>query len=117
MDAEEALRRVRQIVPMLRVDVTTAIRSHAVLEAANDMVASRELAGVNTEFALTFNTMRNALGLKVALDLARIFDLSENRSPEKQEQGVHSGLGGPARKARREIRFGAGRGGLVCRWP
>ena len=86
MDTEEAIRRVRQIVPMLRVDVTTAIRSHAVLEAANDMVARRELAGVNTEFALTFNTMRNALGLKVALDLARIFDLSENRSPEKQDK-------------------------------
>ena len=43
MDTEEALRRVRQIAPMLRVDVRTAVRSHAVLEAANDIVARGEL--------------------------------------------------------------------------
>ena len=83
MDTEEALRRVRRIAPILSDDVRTAVRSHAVLEAANDTIPR----GVkNHEFAATFNAIQNALGLKLALELARIFDLSKRGPPQEQDK-------------------------------
>jgi hypothetical protein len=78
MNTDEALRRVRQIAPMLGDDVRTAVQTHAVLEAANDTIPR----GVNHEFAATFNAIQNALALKLALELARIFDLSK-RPPQR----------------------------------
>ncbi|AUW43861.1 hypothetical protein [Rhizobium leguminosarum] len=38
LNTEEALRRVRLIVPMLVADVQTAVLLHAVLEASNDTI-------------------------------------------------------------------------------
>jgi hypothetical protein len=84
MNTEEALRRVRLIAPMLRDEVRTAILSRAILEAANDAIP-KGLGGVHTEFAATFNAVQNALALKLALELARIFDLSANRHPSEEQ--------------------------------
>jgi hypothetical protein len=83
MNTDEALRRVRQIAPMLGDDVRTAVQTHAVLEAANDTIPR----GVkNHEFAATFNAIQNALALKLALELAGIFDLSKRPPPEEQDK-------------------------------
>jgi hypothetical protein len=84
MNTEEALRRVRLITPMLRDEVRTAILSHAILEAANDTIP-KGLGGVHTEYAPTFNAVQNALALKLALELARIFDLSASRGPPEEQ--------------------------------
>lgn len=78
METEEALRRVRLIVPMLRQDVSTAVTSHAVMEAANDTIP-RGLTGHHTEFVDTYHAVQNALALKLTMDIARIFDLSDTR--------------------------------------
>ncbi|MBM7043596.1 hypothetical protein [Rhizobium lusitanum] len=75
LSTEEALRRVRSIVPMLVADVQTAVLSHAVLEASNDTIPAG-MKGRWTEFNETYNAVQNALTLKLALDIARIFDVS-----------------------------------------
>jgi hypothetical protein len=87
MDTEEALRRVKLISPMLRADVARAILSHAIMEAANDTIP-KGMAGTNTIFSDTYFGTQNALALKLAMDLARIFDLSEGGrySPEEQDK-------------------------------
>jgi hypothetical protein len=85
MDTEEALRRIRRITLMLRDDIATAVTSHAVLEAGNGTIPGG-LIGVDTEFVATFNAMQYALTMKLALDLARIFDLSERNPREAQDK-------------------------------
>lgn len=81
MDTSEALRRVRLIVPMLRNDVRTAVLSHTVMEAANEIIPPG-LKGIDCAFVGTYNAIQNALTLKLALDVARIFDVSDpNRYP------------------------------------
>jgi AbiU2 len=86
MDTEEALRRVRQITPMLLDNITTAVLSRAVLGAANDTIP-KGLVGVDSDFVPTFTAIQNALALKLSLDLARILDLSTGKRaypPHKQ---------------------------------
>jgi hypothetical protein len=86
MDAEDALRRLKLILPMLRRDVTTAVRSHAVMEAANDTIPNG-LNASHTVLADTYFAVQDALTLKLVMDLARIFDLSRGRfSPEEQDK-------------------------------
>jgi hypothetical protein len=85
LSTEEALRRVKSIVPMLVADVQTAILSHAVLEASNDTVPPG-MKGYWTEFNETYNAVQNALTLKLALDVARIFDLSISARYPAEEQ-------------------------------
>jgi AbiU2 len=87
MDTEEALRRVKLIAPMLRRDVETAILSHAVMEAANDTIP-KGMASTYSDFGGTYFAVQNSLALKLAMDLARIFDLSEGSRypPEKQDK-------------------------------
>jgi hypothetical protein len=64
-------------------DVRTAVQTHAVLEAANDTIPR---GMKNHEFAATFNVIQNGLALKLALELARIFDLSKGSPPEEQDK-------------------------------
>ncbi len=85
LNTEEALRRVRLIVPMLVADVQTAVLSHAVLEASNDKIP-KGMKGHWTEFNETYNAVQNALTLKLALDIARIFDLSTSARFPAEEQ-------------------------------
>lgn len=60
---------------MLRSDVRTAILSHEVMEAANEVVPNG-MAGIRSEFFDTYGAVQNALALKLAMDLARIFDVT-----------------------------------------
>src|SRR5580698_5739206 len=87
MDTQEALRRVRQITPMLELDVRRAIRSQAVLSAANETIA-KGLDGILTAFSDTYDAGQYAVTMALALDLARIFDLSESKryAPENQDK-------------------------------
>ncbi|MGR9268163.1 AbiU2 domain-containing protein [Rhizobium leguminosarum] len=85
LTTDEALRRVRSIVPMLVADVQTAILSHAVLEASNDTIPPG-MKGYWTEFNETYNAVQNALTLKLALDVARIFDISASARYPAEEQ-------------------------------
>ncbi|NKL18476.1 hypothetical protein GFM07_05075 [Rhizobium leguminosarum bv. viciae] len=70
---------------MLVADVQTAILSHAVLEASNDTIPSG-MKGHWTEFNETYNAVQNALTLKLALDVARIFDISLSARYPVEEQ-------------------------------
>jgi hypothetical protein len=85
MDTEDALRRVKSITPMMRRDVGTAVLSHAVMEAANDTIP-KGMAGTHTVFSDIYFATQNALALKLAMDLARIFDLSEGGRYPPDEQ-------------------------------
>lgn len=85
LKTDEALRRVRLITPMLRSDVKTAILSHAVMEASNDVIP-KGMKGLHSDFINTYNAVQNALALKLAMDLARIFDLSEGGRYTAEEQ-------------------------------
>lgn len=87
MDVNEALRRVRLILPMLMADVRTAIHSHAVMEAMNAIVPI-ETKGLRSPHVATYDAVHTALVLKFAMDLARIFDLSDptHRPAHKQRQ-------------------------------
>jgi hypothetical protein len=89
MDTKEALRRVKLISPMLRTDVSRAVLSHAIMEAVNDAVP-KGMAGTNTVFSDSYFGTQNALALKLAMDLARIFDLSEGTRYPPETQGKAS---------------------------
>jgi AbiU2 len=100
MDTEEALRRVKLIAPMLRRDVETAILSHAVMEAANDTIP-KGMASTYSDFVDTYSAVQNALSLKLMMDLARIFDLSEggpSHPREKQDKASIQVLGALLRR-------------------
>jgi hypothetical protein len=85
METTKALRRVRLITPMMREDVGTAVLSNVVMQAANNTIP-KGLKGTYTPFSSIYSAGQNALALKLAMDLARIFDLSENRKPEAQDK-------------------------------
>lgn len=87
MNTAEALRRVQVILPMLRDDVRTAVLSHAVMEASNDIIPSG-MKGLHCEFTDTYGAVQNALALKLSMDLARIFDLSRGKrfAPAEQDK-------------------------------
>jgi hypothetical protein len=82
MDTTEALRRIRRITPMMRKDVETADLSFLVMEIP------KGLEDASTPFSNIYLAGQNALALKLAMDLARIFDLSKNKQspPEKQDK-------------------------------
>jgi hypothetical protein len=83
LNTEEALRRVRLITPVLRGDVETAICSHAIMESANGIIP-KGVARLEIDSADTYHAVQTALTIKVAMDLARIFDRPERRPLEKQ---------------------------------
>jgi hypothetical protein len=81
MDTTEALRRIGRIAPMMRKDVETADLSSLVMEAANNTIPK----GLEGSTPLSHIYLAgHALALKLAMDLARIFDHSKNRPLEKQ---------------------------------
>lgn len=84
VESKEALERIEKIVPMLRHDVETAILSYEVMEAQNAIVPPG-LKGYQTEFVQTYDAIQNALVLKLAMDIARVFDTSTGRPIERQD--------------------------------
>jgi hypothetical protein len=89
MDTTEVVERVHQIMPMLIADIRAAIRSHAALEA-NNAIISKGLKGLQSEYFYTYNSIQNALTLKLAMDIARIFDISDTRRRSAEKQGKSS---------------------------
>ena len=87
MDGEEALRRVKLITPMLGQDVRTTVASHSVMEACNDVIPPRHERNPY-HFNETYGVVQNALSLKLAMDIARIFDVGQNPKfpPETQDK-------------------------------
>jgi len=85
MNTSEALRRVRLITPMLLKDVETAILSHAVMEVAGEIIPAG-MKGINPLFAETYQAIQHALSLKLAMDIARIFDISNPKRYSREEQ-------------------------------
>jgi AbiU2 len=79
IDAVDALGRVRLISPRLREDVGTAVVSSILLNAANNTIPNG-LGPVYTPFGRAYLGGQNALSLKLAMDLARIFDLSVGKN-------------------------------------
>ena len=77
---------------MLRHDVETAILSHEVMEAQNAIVPPG-LKGYQTDFVQTYGAIQNALVLKLAMDVARVFDVSLGRPPERQDMASIPVLG------------------------
>ncbi|WP_091132731.1 hypothetical protein [Microvirga guangxiensis] len=71
------MRRVEIIVPMLGDDIRYAIEIAETMEAANRIVPIG-LEGREIKGASTYATIQNSLALKLALDVARIFDVSDN---------------------------------------
>ncbi|OHV82623.1 hypothetical protein [Rhizobium sp. LCM 4573] len=94
MDVDEALRRIKLIAPMLRQDVGTAVASHSVMEACNDVIP-RGMNGIHTVYNDTYGIVQNALALKLAMDIARIFDVGQNPKfpPETQDKASVQVLG------------------------
>ncbi|RVJ77295.1 hypothetical protein CN168_19955 [Sinorhizobium medicae] len=77
---------------MLRHDVETAILSHEVMEAQNAIVP-KGLEGQHTDFVHTYGAIQNALVLKLALDVARVFDFSLRYPVERQDMASIPVLG------------------------
>lgn len=84
MDCNEAIERILKIVPMLRRDVKTAILSHEVMEAQNAIVPPG-LKGYQADFVQTYEAIQNSLVLKLAMDVARVFDCSAGRPLDRQD--------------------------------
>ncbi len=58
--------------------------SHEVMEAQNAIVPPG-LKGYQTDFVQTYGAIQNALVLKLAMDVARVFDVSTGRPAERQD--------------------------------
>lgn len=84
VDFKDAIERIEKVLPMLRQDIETAILSHEVMEAQNAVVPPG-LRGYQTDFVQTYNAIQNALVLKLAMDVARVFDFSVGRPVDRQD--------------------------------
>ena len=73
---EEAIRRVDEIVVMSATDFRAASRTYVVWKSSNDIIAF-QMKDVRGKNAHSFNVIQNSLLMKLALDVARIFDHSD----------------------------------------
>ena len=85
MLTEKAVERVEAIVSLLLPDIKIAIDVCETMEAANEVVA-QHLAGRHIDGMDAFNVVQHSLALKLALDLARIFDVSQGRHLDTQDK-------------------------------
>lgn len=85
LSVEEAVRRVEAVVDLLIKDVRHALALHISLEVANNILPPA-LEGQFIEGAQTFMLTRQALMMKLALDVARIYDWSARYTVEQQDK-------------------------------
>lgn len=76
MNTDEAVRRVKLIVEALLADVGAAVTTHVTMETLNETIPAA-LGNQPANPAYTFNAIQGALTQKVAMDIARIFDVTE----------------------------------------
>jgi hypothetical protein len=86
LSTDEAMRRVKLIVNLLLDDVRMAVTTHVTMQTLNETIPA--LGDRPTDPAYTVKAIQDALALKVAMDAARIFDVSEGRqyTVEKQDK-------------------------------
>lgn len=77
--------RVEAIVPLFISDIKIAIDVCETMESANECV-SVALSGFAFDGAEAFNIVQHSLALKLASDIARIYDLSGGKSLDKQDK-------------------------------
>ncbi|MCA3639364.1 MAG: hypothetical protein INF13_11135 [Methylobacterium sp.] len=82
--AEEAVRRVKLIVNLLLDDVRMAVTAHVTMETLNDTIPA--LGDQPTDPAYTVKAIQDAPASKVAMNVARIFDVTENGRYPAEEQ-------------------------------
>ena len=73
---EEAIRRVDEIVLMSARDFRAAEQTYVVWKSSNDIIAF-QMKDVKGKNAFSFNVIQHSLLMKLALDVARIFDHSD----------------------------------------
>ena len=84
MHTEEAVRRTKLIVNLLLDDVRMAVTTHVTMQTLNETIPA--LGDQPTDPAYTVKAIQDALALKVAMDAARIFDVTENGQYPAEEQ-------------------------------
>lgn len=73
ISTETALDRITSIVPMLATDVRIALAVYATMEAGNKIIAER-LGDRPRPGADTFNLIQNSLTMRLAIEVAKIYD-------------------------------------------
>jgi hypothetical protein len=68
---------------MLLDDIRNAVELTETMEAANQIVPPA-LEGRQVDWGEPYNIIQNSLALKLAIDVARIYDVSEHRNLDKQ---------------------------------
>jgi hypothetical protein len=81
---EEALRRVDAILPMLYQDVWIALRLRCVMDAANQIAVP--LFEKPSYVGDTLAVVTNSMHVRLALDLARIYDVGTARRLDDQDK-------------------------------
>ena len=84
VEKNEAIRRVELIGKMLIADVRNASQTRAVFDAGNNTLP--KILDKNIRGAHALNIIQRSLIMKLALDVARIFDVSENRELVNQDK-------------------------------
>lgn len=84
ISTDEACRRIDAIAPLLLWDVRRLLETRAVMEAGNQLVIQHGL--LVGEAAETYNIIQTRLAMMLALDLARVLDVSVGRSKDKQDK-------------------------------
>lgn len=80
----EAQRRIDAIAPMLLWDVRRLLDTRSIMDAANRMVIARGLVvGPRAE---PYNIIQQRLAMMLAVDLARVFDVSGSRHLDNQDK-------------------------------
>ena len=85
MQTEKAVERVEAIVSLLLPDIKIAIGVCETMEAANEVVA-HHLSGRHIDGIEAFNVVQHSLAIKLTMDLARIFDVSQGRPLDTQDK-------------------------------
>lgn len=86
---EDAIARIRSMIPLLRQETENAIRLQASLESANDVV-QRELRGRQFYGADCFNDVKLATQLYLSITLAKLFELPKPRSRQSAAKKLNS---------------------------
>jgi hypothetical protein len=82
---QEAVRRVQAIVPLVADDIRQSIEIAETMEAGNRIVPPG-LNGREFDGASAYTVIHYSLALKLALDVARIFDVSGGRELDTQDK-------------------------------
>lgn len=84
IEVEEAMRRIDAIHPLLYADIWTATRTLRLMDSANEMLRELDFTTQQSPTSGTFNLVFNSVQIRLAFDLARIYDLTKDQPMDKQ---------------------------------